>query len=43
LKLYQLMGAYRMEDASAVAVVLLLLSLAVFWICDFWGKRHVDL
>ena len=43
LKLYQLMGAYRMEDASAVAVVLLLLSLAVFWICDLWGKRHVDL
>jgi len=39
LKLYQLMGAYRMDQAAAAATVLLGLSLLSFWIFDYWGRR----
>lgn len=39
LKIYQLMGAYRMDQAAAGAVVLLILSLGVFALCDYWGRR----
>ena len=38
LKLYQLMGSYRMEQAAAAAVVLLLLSLSLFWLFDRMGR-----
>ena len=41
LKIYQLMGAYRMDQAAAGAVVLLALSLGIFAICDYWGRRDV--
>ncbi len=39
LKLYQLMGSYRMDQASAAAVLLLTLSLGAFWICEYWGRK----
>ncbi|SFR53562.1 thiamine transport system permease protein [Yoonia tamlensis] len=39
LAMYRLMGAYRMEAAAGAAVVLLGLSLLIFWICDYWGRR----
>ncbi len=38
LALYRLMGAYRMEDAAAAAVLLLGLSLALFWLFDRGGR-----
>lgn len=38
LKLYQLMSSYRMEDAAACAVLLMLTSFALFWLCDRGGR-----
>ena len=38
LKLYQLMGSYRMADASACAVLLMLISFALFWALDRGGR-----
>jgi thiamine transport system permease protein len=43
LAMYRLMGAYRMDAAAGAAVVLLGLSLAIFWICDHWGRGDADL
>lgn len=42
LQLYRLMGAYRMEDAAAAAVLLLALSLVLFWIFDRGGRVDAD-
>ncbi|NRA98949.1 MAG: ABC transporter permease subunit [Rhodobacteraceae bacterium] len=39
MQVYRLMGAYRMEDAVAASLWLLLLSLFVFWVFDWWGRR----
>ncbi|MCK0168423.1 thiamine/thiamine pyrophosphate ABC transporter permease ThiP [Jannaschia sp. S6380] len=39
LVLYQLMGSYRMEDARAAAVLLVALSLGLFWLFER-GGRH---
>ncbi|WP_343080284.1 thiamine/thiamine pyrophosphate ABC transporter permease ThiP [Ostreiculturibacter nitratireducens] len=38
LQLYRLMGAYRMADAAGAAVLLLGLSLALFWVFDRGGR-----
>ena len=38
LALYQLMGAYRMEEAMAAAVVLVALSLGLFWAFERGGR-----
>lgn len=38
LKVYQLMGAYRMEQAAGGALLLLLLSLGLFWMFDRGGR-----
>lgn len=38
LKVYQLMGAYRMEQAAGAALLLLILSLALFWMFDRGGR-----
>ncbi|QBX35794.1 ABC transporter permease subunit [Paracoccus liaowanqingii] len=38
LKLYQLMGSYRMEDAAACAVLLMGISFALFWLFDRGGR-----
>ncbi|WP_232830548.1 thiamine/thiamine pyrophosphate ABC transporter permease ThiP [Oceanicella sp. SM1341] len=38
LTMYRLMGAYRMEAAAGTALLLLLLSLALFWIFDRGGR-----
>ncbi|MCL3881922.1 thiamine/thiamine pyrophosphate ABC transporter permease ThiP [Marivita sp. GX14005] len=38
LKIYQLMGAYRMEQAAGGALLLLLLSLSLFWAFDRGGR-----
>ena len=42
LALYRLMGAYRMETAASAALLLLALSLLVFWICDRGGREDAD-
>ncbi len=38
LKRYQLMGSYRMTDASACAVLLMAISFALFWLFDRGGR-----
>lgn len=38
LVMYDLMGSYRMEAAAGVAVLLLGMSLAIFWLFDRWGQ-----
>jgi thiamine transport system permease protein len=43
LAMYRLMGAYRMETAASAALLLLALSLLMFWICDRGGRNDVDL
>ncbi len=40
LQLYRLMGAYRSDDASGAAVLLLGLSLLIFWAFDRGGRAH---
>lgn len=42
LAMYQLMGAYRMDAAAGAALLLLALSLALFWLCDRGGRADVD-
>ena len=42
LVMYQLMGAYRMEAAYAAALLLLGLSLGLFWIFDKGGRVNAD-
>lgn len=39
LQLYRLMGAYRMDDAAGASLLLLCLSFALFWVCDWGGRR----
>jgi len=43
LQIYRLMGAYRMQDANAAALLLLILSMAAFWLLDRGGRRHAEL
>jgi thiamine transport system permease protein len=38
LQMMRLMGAYRMDAAAGAALVLLALSLGIFWICDKGGR-----
>jgi len=38
LEMYRLMGAYRTDDAAGAALLLLILSLGVFWIFDRGGR-----
>lgn len=40
LEMYRLMGSYRTNDAAGAAVVLMGLSLGLFWIFDRWGRAH---
>lgn len=43
LAMYRLMGAYRMELAASAALLLLGLSLLLFWMCDRGGRADADL
>ncbi|WP_434289660.1 thiamine/thiamine pyrophosphate ABC transporter permease ThiP [Celeribacter sp. SCSIO 80788] len=40
LQIYRLMGSYRMDQAMGAALLLLGLSLTLFYIFDLWGKRR---
>ncbi|MCI2394796.1 thiamine/thiamine pyrophosphate ABC transporter permease ThiP [Aliiroseovarius sediminis] len=42
LQMYRLMTAYRMDDAAAAGLLLLGLSLALFWIFDRGGRVDAD-
>ncbi len=42
LKIYRLMGAYRLDDAAAAALLLLVLSIGLFWLLDRGGRRHAE-
>jgi len=42
LALYQLMNAYRLDDAFGAALLLLTLSLTLFWLFDRGGRADVD-
>lgn len=42
LQIYRLMGAYRMEQAGAAALLLLILSLGLFWLFDRGGRIGAD-
>jgi len=39
LMVQRLMGSYRMDQAAAVALLLVALSFALFWIFDAGGRR----
>ncbi len=39
LMVKELMGSYRMEAAAGAALLLVILSFALFWICDWGGRR----
>ena len=43
LAMFRLMGAFRMEAAAGAAVLLVSLTFAIFWICDYGGRRDADL
>lgn len=43
LAMYRLMGAYRMEAAASAGLLLLAISLALFWICDRGGRANADI
>ena len=43
LAMYRLMGAYRVDAAAGAALLLLALSLLIFWICDQGGRSDADL
>ncbi|MEO0745272.1 MAG: thiamine/thiamine pyrophosphate ABC transporter permease ThiP, partial [Pseudomonadota bacterium] len=40
LQMYRLLGSYRTDAAAGAALLLLALALAMFWICDTWGRRR---
>jgi len=42
LQIYRLMGAYKMEAAAGGALLLLMLSLALFWLLDRGGRWHAE-
>ncbi len=42
LLVQRLMGAYRMEAAAGVALVLISVSFAVFWLLDWGGRWNAD-
>lgn len=42
LQMYRLMGSYQMEAASGAALILLVLSLGIFWAFDKGGRWNAD-
>jgi thiamine transport system permease protein len=40
LLVQRLMGAYRIEAAASAALLLVMLSFALFWAFDQWGRRY---
>ncbi len=42
LEIYHLMGAYQMGTAASGSLLLLILSMGLFWILDRGGRRHAE-
>lgn len=42
LQMYRLMGSYQLQAAASAGLLLLLLSLGVFWICDRLGRGRAE-
>jgi len=42
LQMVRLMGAYQMDAAAGAALLLLALSLGIFWICDKGGRGRAE-
>lgn len=42
LQIYRLMGAYQMQAAAGAALLLLVLSMAAFWVLDRGGRWHAE-
>ena len=42
LQMVRLMSAYRMDAAAGAALVLLVLSLGIFWLCDKGGRWRAE-
>lgn len=42
LAMYRLMGAYQLEAAAGAGLLLVALSLLLFWICDRGGRVNAD-
>jgi thiamine transport system permease protein len=42
LQMYRLMGAYQMQAAAGAALVLLVMALGIFWVCDKGGRWHAE-
>ncbi|WP_415922283.1 thiamine/thiamine pyrophosphate ABC transporter permease ThiP [Tateyamaria sp. SN6-1] len=40
LQMYRLLGSYCTDAAAGAALLLLMLALAMFWVCDAWGRRR---
>jgi thiamine transport system permease protein len=40
LQMYRLMGAYQTEAAAGAALLLLVMALGIFWICDRGGRLY---
>jgi thiamine transport system permease protein len=40
MAMYQLMGAYQMDAAYGAALLLVMLSLGLFWVFDKGGRAH---
>ncbi len=43
LAMYRLMGSYQMEAAAGAGLLLVALSLLLFWLCDRGGRAGADL
>lgn len=43
LAMYRLLGSYQMDAAAGAALLLLALSLTMFWICDRGGRTDANL
>ncbi|MBL4768533.1 MAG: thiamine/thiamine pyrophosphate ABC transporter permease ThiP [Rhodobacteraceae bacterium] len=42
LQIFRLMGSFQMQAAAGAALLLLMLSLGIFWVLDRGGRRHVE-
>ena len=42
LQMYRLMGAYQMEAAAGAALILLVMALGLFWVCDAVGRWYAE-
>jgi thiamine transport system permease protein len=42
LQVYRLMGAYQMQAAATAALLLLVMSMVLFWILDRGGRWHAE-